>query len=157
MPMVEAMLLEFAREATTTRRLLERVPHDQLAWKPHATSMALGQLARRVAAAPGQKGLSTGQSSGCEAPPSTLQRSDRSRSSIDDGRDRSTGVQMSKPISETAPQRVGMFAQEEPSGVCCNVRKAADTATPLDDGRMWPLGLRVMSSPSAGRRGSWSR
>jgi len=52
--MVEAMLLEFAQEATTTRRLLEREPNDQLAWKPHAKSMSLGQLARHVAAAPGQ-------------------------------------------------------------------------------------------------------
>ena len=54
MPMVETMLLELAQEATTTRRLLERVPHDQLAWKPHATSLSLGQLALHVAAAPGQ-------------------------------------------------------------------------------------------------------
>jgi uncharacterized damage-inducible protein DinB len=52
--MVEAMLLEFAQEATTTRRLLERVPNDKLAWKPHAKSMSLGQLARHVAAVPGQ-------------------------------------------------------------------------------------------------------
>jgi uncharacterized damage-inducible protein DinB len=54
MPMVETMLLELAQEATTTRRLLERVPNDQLAWKPHAKSMSLGQLALHVAAAPGQ-------------------------------------------------------------------------------------------------------
>jgi uncharacterized damage-inducible protein DinB len=54
MPMVEAMLLELAREATTTRRMLERVPNDKLAWKPHAKSMSLGQLALHVAAAPGQ-------------------------------------------------------------------------------------------------------
>jgi hypothetical protein len=30
------------------------VPNDKLAWKPHAKSMSLGQLALHVAAAPGQ-------------------------------------------------------------------------------------------------------
>jgi uncharacterized damage-inducible protein DinB len=54
MPMVDAMLTELAQEAPSTRRLLERVPHDKLAWKPHAKSMSLGQLALHVAAAPGQ-------------------------------------------------------------------------------------------------------
>lgn len=54
MPMVDAMLTEVAQEATSTRRLLERVPNDKLAWKPHAKSMSLGQLALHVAAAPGQ-------------------------------------------------------------------------------------------------------
>ena len=54
MPMVEAILLELEQEATTTRRMLERVPNDKLAWKPHAKSMSLGQLALHVAAAPGQ-------------------------------------------------------------------------------------------------------
>ena len=34
--------------------MLERVPNDKLAWKPHAKSMSLGQLALHVAAAPGQ-------------------------------------------------------------------------------------------------------
>jgi uncharacterized damage-inducible protein DinB len=52
--MVEAILLELEQEATTTRRMLERVPNDKLAWKPHAKSMSLGQLALHVAAAPGQ-------------------------------------------------------------------------------------------------------
>jgi uncharacterized damage-inducible protein DinB len=54
MPMVDAMLTELEQEATSTRRLLERVPNDKLAWKPHAKSMSLGQLALHVAAAPGQ-------------------------------------------------------------------------------------------------------
>jgi uncharacterized damage-inducible protein DinB len=52
--MVEAILLELEQEATTTRRMLERVPNDKLAWKPHAKSMSLGQLALHLAAAPGQ-------------------------------------------------------------------------------------------------------
>jgi uncharacterized damage-inducible protein DinB len=33
--------------------VLERVPADRLAWKPHAKSMSLGQLAMHVATTPG--------------------------------------------------------------------------------------------------------
>jgi uncharacterized damage-inducible protein DinB len=48
-----ALIQEFDQEAKTTRRVLERVPSDKLAWKPHAKSMSLGQLAMHVASAPG--------------------------------------------------------------------------------------------------------
>jgi uncharacterized damage-inducible protein DinB len=44
---------ELNQEAATTRRVLERVPEDQLAWKPHAKSMSLGQLALHTAQTPG--------------------------------------------------------------------------------------------------------
>ena len=43
--MLDAILQEFDNEAGTTRRVLERVPTDKLAWKPHAKSMSLGVLA----------------------------------------------------------------------------------------------------------------
>ena len=36
----------------TTRRLLERVPEAEFAWKPHDRSMALGQLAGHIANLP---------------------------------------------------------------------------------------------------------
>jgi uncharacterized damage-inducible protein DinB len=48
-----ALIQEFDQECRTTRRVLERVPSDKLAWKPHAKSMSLGQLAMHVASAPG--------------------------------------------------------------------------------------------------------
>ena len=50
---------------------------------------------------------------------------------------------MSKTMQDTTQQRMSMFAQEEPSGVGCNVRKTARAVTQLDDERMWPFGLRV--------------
>ena len=53
MSIIEALLQELEQEAQTTRRVLERVPADQLAWKPHAKSMSLGQLALHVAIVPG--------------------------------------------------------------------------------------------------------
>jgi uncharacterized damage-inducible protein DinB len=48
-----AILQELEQEAATTRRVLERVPSDKLAWKPHDKSMSLGTLALHVAMSPG--------------------------------------------------------------------------------------------------------
>jgi uncharacterized damage-inducible protein DinB len=48
-----ALLQELEQEATTTRRVLERVPDAQLTWKPHAKSWSLGQLALHIATVPG--------------------------------------------------------------------------------------------------------
>src|SRR6266849_3530528 len=48
-----AILQEFDQESATTRRVLERVPGDQLTWKPHPKSMSLGELAMHVASSPG--------------------------------------------------------------------------------------------------------
>jgi uncharacterized damage-inducible protein DinB len=53
MSIVDALLQELEQEAQTTRRVLERVPGDRLAWKPHDKSMSLGQLALHVATVPG--------------------------------------------------------------------------------------------------------
>jgi uncharacterized damage-inducible protein DinB len=53
MSVTAAFLQEFEQEAKTTRRVLERVPTDKLAWKPHPKSMSLGELALHVAASPG--------------------------------------------------------------------------------------------------------
>jgi uncharacterized damage-inducible protein DinB len=45
----DSLLPEFDHEMATTRRVLERVPDAQFAWKPHEKSMALGALATHVA------------------------------------------------------------------------------------------------------------
>jgi uncharacterized damage-inducible protein DinB len=50
---VAEILEEFDQESATTRRVLERVPDDQLTWKPHTKSMTLGRLAIHVAMGPG--------------------------------------------------------------------------------------------------------
>ena len=52
MSMTVAILQEFEAEAKTTRRVLERVPNDKLAWKPHPKSMSIGYLAQHIAASP---------------------------------------------------------------------------------------------------------
>src|SRR6476661_2541341 len=53
MSAIESLLQELEQEAQTTRRVLERVPGDRLAWKPHDKSMSLGQLALHIASVPG--------------------------------------------------------------------------------------------------------
>ncbi len=53
MSMIQQLLQELEQEGQTTRRVLERVPEAHLAWKPHAKSMSLGQLAQHVATTPG--------------------------------------------------------------------------------------------------------
>jgi uncharacterized damage-inducible protein DinB len=49
---IAELVHEFENEATTTRRVLARVPTDKLAWTPHAKSMSLGTLAMHLAVAP---------------------------------------------------------------------------------------------------------
>ncbi|HEX6536837.1 MAG TPA: DinB family protein [Gemmatimonadaceae bacterium] len=49
---IEELLQELDQEARTTRRVLERVPDDQLDWRPHEKSLTLGQLAMHVATIP---------------------------------------------------------------------------------------------------------
>jgi len=51
--MIDGMLQELEQEAQTTRRVLERVPGNQLAWRPHEKARTLGQLALHVAIVPG--------------------------------------------------------------------------------------------------------
>jgi len=53
MGMTDAFVREINQEASTTKRVLERVPTDRLGWKPHEKSMSLGKLAQHVAEGPG--------------------------------------------------------------------------------------------------------
>jgi uncharacterized damage-inducible protein DinB len=62
MAMVDALLPEFDREMTITRKLLERVPEDKFAWKPHTKSWSLGDLATHVATLPGWGAVTLNQS-----------------------------------------------------------------------------------------------
>jgi uncharacterized damage-inducible protein DinB len=53
MKIIDGLLAELEQEATTTRRVLERIPQEHLSWRPHPKSMSLGQLALHVATVPG--------------------------------------------------------------------------------------------------------
>ncbi|HWA58960.1 MAG TPA: DinB family protein [Gemmatimonadales bacterium] len=52
MSLAQSLLAELDHEMAGTRRELERVPEDRLAWKPHAKSMTLGRLASHLAELP---------------------------------------------------------------------------------------------------------
>jgi uncharacterized damage-inducible protein DinB len=45
----ELLLPEFDQEMAATRRVLERVPEDRFAWKPHEKSFSMGDLASHIA------------------------------------------------------------------------------------------------------------
>jgi uncharacterized damage-inducible protein DinB len=53
MALIDGMLQELEEEAKTTRRVLERVPENQLDWRPHQKARTLGELAMHVAVVPG--------------------------------------------------------------------------------------------------------
>lgn len=53
MSVAESLLPELVNEMATTRSLLERVPAEHTAWKPHPRSYSLGDLAMHVATLPG--------------------------------------------------------------------------------------------------------
>ena len=53
MSIADTLLPEFDRETGITRRVLERIPDGQFAWKPHEKSMSLGRLAEHLAELPG--------------------------------------------------------------------------------------------------------
>ena len=63
-----ALLQELEQEAQTTRRVLERVPEDQMSWRPHEKSMSLGELSMHIAQTPGGVAEFAARPSPVEAP-----------------------------------------------------------------------------------------
>jgi uncharacterized damage-inducible protein DinB len=53
MSLSQMFIPEVDQEMATTRRLLERVPSDKVAWKPHVKSFSMGHLAQLVSRMPG--------------------------------------------------------------------------------------------------------
>ncbi len=49
MRLIDPLIMELDREASSTRKMLERVPEGKNDWKPHVKSMTLGKLATHVA------------------------------------------------------------------------------------------------------------
>lgn len=50
--MTQMLLKELEQEATTTRKMLERIPDDKYSWKPHEKSMTVKALATHIAELP---------------------------------------------------------------------------------------------------------
>jgi len=53
LPAARALIAELDKETPATRRLIERIPDDRLAWRPHPKSMSIGQLGNHIATIPG--------------------------------------------------------------------------------------------------------
>ena len=49
----QALIAELKQEATSTKKILEKVPEGKFDWKPHEKSMTLGRLASHMAELPG--------------------------------------------------------------------------------------------------------
>jgi uncharacterized damage-inducible protein DinB len=49
MTIAELLVPEFDQEMASTRKVLERVPDDTFAWKPHDKSFSMGNLASHIA------------------------------------------------------------------------------------------------------------
>ena len=52
MSTIQSLLKEMDNEATTTRKMLERVPDDKYSWKPHEKSMTIENLTTHIAELP---------------------------------------------------------------------------------------------------------
>lgn len=48
MSIAASLLPEFDHEIANTRRILERIPRDCMAWQPHEKSMSMGKLATHI-------------------------------------------------------------------------------------------------------------
>ena len=69
MPISQMILPEFDQEMANTRKTLERIPDDKLAWKPHEKSSSLGGLATHLANLPSWTTYTFGQRELDIAPP----------------------------------------------------------------------------------------
>jgi uncharacterized damage-inducible protein DinB len=63
MPLNQALLPEFDHEMANTRKSLERVPDNKLAWKPHPKSSTMGGLGTHLATINGWAEAIIGQES----------------------------------------------------------------------------------------------
>lgn len=61
MPIARTILAEFNHEMANTRKVLERIPEEQAAWKPHPKSYSLGDLAMHLANLPTWVGVALKQ------------------------------------------------------------------------------------------------
>jgi uncharacterized damage-inducible protein DinB len=79
MALREAILTEYDHEVGTTRRLLERMRDDRLAFKPHPRSMSMGGLATHLSNLPGWADaiLNGTRFDLADAPPALAERTSR--------------------------------------------------------------------------------
>ena len=82
MKLADSILMKLDQEAQTTKRVLDRIPDDKLAWKPHPKSYSLGQLALHIASVPGNVATAAVQDT-MEAPNFTQPQPESRREILD--------------------------------------------------------------------------
>jgi uncharacterized damage-inducible protein DinB len=107
MAIKDALDAEYDHEMGTTRKLLERIPEDKLAWKPHEKSMSLAGLGTHLAQIPHWAGAIPNEASfDLAGAPTNLDAKSSPRDILDafDAATRQTRVWMDKSDAEyTAP------------------------------------------------------
>ncbi|HKT81200.1 MAG TPA: DinB family protein [Vicinamibacterales bacterium] len=80
MAIKDGLLAEFDHEMAATRKLLDRIPDEKLAWKPHDKSYSMGGLATHLASLPNWTATILEQLSFdmADAPPRPADRTSRS-------------------------------------------------------------------------------
>ena len=118
-------LSEFDKEMASTRRLLERVPDEKGAWKPHEKSFPLGHLAQLVARMPGwfplildqsELDLTGGPGYSFEPTSVLLEEFDRGVTQARDALGRVTGGDLDAPWSPQARWPSSLHAAEGRGG-----------------------------------------
>ena len=128
MKIAETLAAQFDHEMATTRTLLERVPDDAAAWKPHPKSMSMGELASHIAAMPNWLGLIVQRDEVDFAGPA--------------------GKELATPKFESTSALVGMFDRNIKSG-----RSALIAASDEDMRKPWALrngAHQIISMPRVG-------
>jgi uncharacterized damage-inducible protein DinB len=69
MSLSQSLLPEFDHEMANTRKVLERIPEDKLAWKAHEKSNSIGWVGMHLAEIPGWVDFTINQASFDVAPP----------------------------------------------------------------------------------------
>jgi len=107
MTLKDGLLAEYDHEMGTTRRLLERIPDDKLAWKPHDKSMAFGELGTHLANLPTWGRTILGESSFdlASAPPNLIPRGSRAEilAFFDANMKETRGMMDKSDVEYTAP------------------------------------------------------
>ena len=95
MAIKDGLLADFDHEMGTTRKLLERLPEDKLAWKPHVKSMTLAGLATHLGNIPQWAGTILNETSFdlAAAPPNLAEKTSRAEilAAFDDACKRTRG------------------------------------------------------------------
>jgi uncharacterized damage-inducible protein DinB len=125
MSIAATFLPEFEHEMASTRRILERMPHERAAWKPHPKSFSMGDLGLHLAQLPNWLVITMNDSAFDANPPG--------------------GPPFPRPVYESVDRTLAMFDANDAAG-----RAALASATDEQMLAIWTLkngGQSVLAMP----------